>query len=203
MRTKKEILDYIDSQPWRDKFYKNIFESEHGTKSFDNSLIDLAFYWRNTEEGANFWKEIAEKYRKWYNAKEHAVTSWEEYCEKSPMTESNYYYSSLGVLTNLCSASLGSSRDPKTGVKIMSKEYCEAFHAYMKLVQLKSYWDKDYNYNEYADRYKLVFLGKNITTSSILNAGNKLHGFYFPTKEYAEEFYSTFEELFKIAKPIL
>ena len=69
MRTKKEILDYIDSQSWRDKFYKNIFESEHGTKSFDISLIDLAFYWRNTEEGANFWKEIAEKYRKWYEEK--------------------------------------------------------------------------------------------------------------------------------------
>ena len=29
------------------------------------------------------------------------------------------------------------------------------------------------------------------------------NGFYFPTREYAEEFYSTFEDLFKIAKPIL
>lgn len=95
------------------------------------------------------------------------------------------------------------NRNPRTDVNIMPKDLCVAFHAYMKLVQLKAYWDKDYNYNEYAGRYKLVFLGKNITTTSILNVGNKLHGFYFPTKEYAEEFYSTFEDLFKIAKPIL
>lgn len=203
MRTKKEILDYIDSQPWKDKFYKYAFEYGRETKSFDGSIISNSFYWADTEEGIVFWREISEKYLKWYNAKEHAVTSWEEYCEKSPMTESNYYYSSLGVLTNLCSASLGSSRDPKTGVKIMSKEYCEAFHAYMKLVQLKSYWDKDYNYNDYVDRYKLVFLEENITTFPVLDDGNRLHGFYFPTREYAMEFYSTFEDLFKMAKPIL
>ena len=202
MRTKKEILDYIDSQSWRDKFYKNIFESEHGTKSFDISLIDLAFYWRNTEEGANFWKEIAEKYRKWYEEKKHAVTSWEEYCEKVPVTNEDYYYSNRDGLMAIIH-SYNKNRDPKTDVNIMPKDLCVAFHAYMKLVQLKSYWDKDYNYDEYVDRYKLVFLGENITTSSILNAGNKLHGFYFPTKEYAEKFYSTFEELFKIAKPIL
>ena len=95
------------------------------------------------------------------------------------------------------------NRDPKTDVNIMSKDLCTAFHAYMKLVQLKSYWDKDYNYNDYINRYKLAFLGKNITISPFSNVGNNLHGFYFQTREYAAEFYSTFEDLFKIAKPIL
>ena len=202
MRTKKEILDYIDRQPWRDKFYKNAFEYGRETKSFDDSLIEGIFYWADTEEGTSFWEEIAEKYRKWYNAKEHAVTSWEEYCEKVPVTNEDYYYFNRDGLMAIIH-SYNKNRDPKTDVNIMPKDLCVAFHAYMKLVQLKAYWDKDYNYNEYADRYKLVFLGENITTSSILNAGNKLHGFYFPTKEYAEKFYSTFEELFKIAKPIL
>lgn len=56
---KKEILDYIDSQPWKDKFYKNAFESEGDTKSFDDLLIDNAFYRGETKEGAGFWKEIA------------------------------------------------------------------------------------------------------------------------------------------------
>ena len=202
MRTKKEILDYIDSQPWKDKFYKNTFESECNTKSFDDLLIDSAFYWDDTKEGAGFWKEIAEKYQKWYNAKKHAVTSWEEYCEKVPVTNEDYYYSNHDGLMAIINK-YNKNRDPKTDVNIMSKDLCTAFHAYMKLVQLKSYWDKDYNYNDYINRYKLAFLGKNITISPFSNVGNNLHGFYFPTREYAEEFYSTFEDLFKIAKPIL
>ena len=202
MRTNKEILDYIDSQPWKDKFYKNAFESERGTKSFDASLIDSVFYWGDTKEGSRFWAEIAEKYRKWYNANQHAVTSWEEYCKKVPVTNEDYYYSNSDGLMAIINK-YNKNRDPKTDVNIMSKDICTAFHAYMKLVQLKSYWDKDYNYNEYKDRYKLTFSGKNVTIFSLLNTGNNLHGFYFPTKEYAEEFYNTFEDLFKIANPIL
>ena len=201
MRTKKEILDYINSQPWKDKFYKYAFESERETKSLDDSLIDSAFYWGDTKEGTRFWTEVAEKYRKWYNTKQHAVTSWEEYCEKVPVTNNEYYYSEYGILFK--TDDYNAKRDPIAGVGFMSKEYCEAFHAYMKLVQLKSYWDKDYNYNEYEDRYKLALSGKNITIFPIFNVNNKLQGFYFPIKEYAEEFYDTFEDLFKIANPIL
>lgn len=202
MRTKKEILDYIDSQPWKDKFYKYAFEYGRETKSFDGSIISSNFYWADTEEGIGFWKEIAEKYLKWYNAKEHAVTSWEEYCEKVPVTNEDYYYSNRDGLMAIIH-NYNKNRDPETDVNIMPKDLCVAFHAYMKLVQLKSYWDKDYNYDEYVDRYKLVFLGKKITASLVSNVGNNLYGFYFPTREYAEEFYSIFEDLFKIAKPIL
>lgn len=203
MRTKKEILNYIDSQPWGNKFYKYAFESECEIESFDETIIDCAFSWVSTEEGMGFWSKIAKTYRNWYNAKEHAVTSWEEYCEKVPVTNNEYYYSEYGILLKTDDYYYNAKRDPIAGVGFMPKEYCEAFHAYMKLVQLKAYWDKDYNYSEYIDRYKLSFLGENIMTLPFSNVGNKLHGFYFPTKEYAEKFYSTFEDLFKIAKPIL
>lgn len=202
MRTKKEILNYIDSQPWGNKFYKYAFESEREIESFDETIIDCAFYWVDTKEGMSFWEKIAKEYRNWYNAKEHAVTSWEEYCEKVPVTNEDYYYSNRDGLMAIIH-NYNKNRDPETDVNIMPKDLCVAFHAYMKLVQLKSYWDKDYNYDEYVDRYKLVFLGKKITASLVSNVGNNLYGFYFPTREYAEEFYSTFEDLFKIAKPIL
>lgn len=201
MRTKNEIFDYIDSQPWGSKFYKYAFKDNNKIESFDGTVIDKAFSWTGTEEGMKFWGKIAEEYHNWYNAKEHAVTSWEEYCEKTPVTNNEYCYSEYGIL--LKSDDYNAKRDPIAGAGFMSKEYCEAFHAYMKLVQLKAYWDKDYNYGEYVDRYKLSFFGENIMTFPFSNVGNKLHGFYFPTKEYAEKFYSTFKDLFKIAKPIL
>lgn len=134
--------------------------------------------------------------------KKHTVTSWEEYCKKVPRIGEYYYNNEDGYLTKAID-NPRAYKDPIADVDVMPKELCEAFHAYMKLVQLKSYWDKDYNYNDYVDRYKLVFLEENITTFPVLDDGNRLHGFYFPTREYAKEFYSTFEDLFKIAKPIL
>lgn len=86
----------------------------------------------------------------------------------------------------------------------MSKEYCEAFHAYMKLVQLKAYWDKDYDYSESNARYKIALNEKGKIAFKIISFdGQPTTGFVFLTEKYAKEFYETFKDLFEIAKPIL
>ena len=139
---------------------------------------------------------------KWFENNEHEVTSWEEYCEKVPVI-GKYYYSEDGNLITIDNRCY-TTKDSMSYVNVMPKELCEAFHAYMKLVQLKAYWDKDYDYNNYSGRYKIVFNKENdIIFKPIVLGKSPVIGFYFPTRKYANKFYETFKDLFEIAKPIL
>lgn len=202
MKTKEQIIDYINSQPWKNAFYENAFKSIL-TPSYDEYTISDSFFWVDTKEGIGFWEEVCDAYMKWFENNEHEVTSWEEYCEKVPMIGKHYYYSECGNLTTI-DDSCYTTRDPMLDVNVMPKELCEAFHAYMKLVQLKAYWDKDYDYNHYNGRYKIALNKENnIIFEPIALDKSPVIGFYFPTKKYANKFYETFKDLFEIAKPIL
>lgn len=202
MKTKEQIIDYINSQPWKNSFYENAFKSRL-TPSYDEYTISDSFCWADTKEGAGFWEEVCNKYMEWFENSEHEVTSWEEYCKKVPVIGKRYYYSEDGNLITIDNRCY-TTRDPMFDVNIMSKELCEAFHAYMKLVQLKAYWDKDYNYNHYVSRYKIALNKENdIIFELIIFDKSPVIGFYFPTKKYANKFYETFKDLFEIAKPIL
>ena len=202
MKTKEQIIDYINSQPWKNSFYENAFKSRL-VPTYDEYTISDSFCWADTKEGVGFWEEVCNTYMKWFENSEHAVTSWEEYCEKVPVTNEDYYYSNHYGLMAIINK-YNKNRKPKTDVNIMSKDLCKAFHAYMKLVQLKSYWDKDYDYNNYSGRYKIALNNKNdIIFEPIVLGKSPVVGFYFPTKKYANKFYETFKDLFKIAKPIL
>ena len=159
MKTKEQIIDYINSQPWKNAFYENAFSSG-ATPIYDEHIISDLFIWLNTKEGTEFWQKVNDDYKKWFYGEEHAVTSWKEYCERAPIIGKHYYYSECGNLTAI-DDSCYTTRDPILDVNVMSKELCEAFHAYMKLVQLKAYWDKDYDYNNYSSRYKIALNEKN------------------------------------------
>lgn len=201
MKTKEQIIDYINSQPWKNAFYENAFNGG-ATPIYDEHIISDLFIWLNTKEGTEFWQKVNDDYKKWFYSEEHAVTSWKEYCEK-PIIGKHYYYSEDGNLTSVDN-SCYTTRDPISDVNVMSKELCEAFHAYMKLVQLKAYWDKDYDYNNYSGRYKIALNEKNdIIFEPVVFDKSPVIGFYFPTKKYADKFYETFKDLFEIAKPIL
>lgn len=204
MKTKEQIIDYIDNQPWKNAFYKNVFKFGYTPCAFDAYLIYSSFDWSRTEEGPSFWGDIHRKYERWYRSELHAVTSWKEYCEKVPGIGEYYYYSEDGNLTKAID-NPRAYKDPIEDVNVMPKELCEAFHAYMKLVQLKAYWDKDYNYSESNTlRYKLVFNSKDgISFIPIVFDKSPATGFVFLNKTYASKFYETFKDLFEIAKPIL
>ena len=202
MKTKEQIINYINNQPWKNAFYENAFKSRF-TPSYDEYMISDSFCWADTKEGAGFWEEVCNTYMNWFENSEHEVTSWKEYCEKVPVIGKRYYYSEDGSLTAI-NHSCCTTRDPISSVDIMPKELCEAFHAYMKLVQLKAYWDKDYDYNHYSGRYKIALNKENDIIFEPISVGKSpVIGFYFPTKKYADKFYETFKDLFEIAKPIL
>lgn len=202
MKTKEQIIDYINNRPWKNAFYENAFKGGIAP-SYDEFTIYNSFIWNDTKEGVKFWGIINKAYTIWFEGEEHAVISWEEYCEKVPITNEDYCYTDCRDLIQ-CNKIYAKIRHPKMDVNIMSKNLCEAFNAYMKLVQLKAYWDKDYNYSEYSGRYKIALNEKNDIIFEPISVGKSpIVGFYFPTKKYANKFYETFKDLFEIAKPIL
>lgn len=80
----------------------------------------------------------------------------------------------------------------------MSKEYCEAFIAYMKLIQLRNAWIKDCT--DCVTFAKITTIHNSLT---IMIVGDNTNGLSFPSKDMAQEFIDTFKDLLEIAKPLL
>lgn len=80
----------------------------------------------------------------------------------------------------------------------MSKDLCEAFLAYMKLIQLRNAWVKDCD--KTACCFKIKSQKDEITDGACPYFEN---GLSFPTLTMADEFISTFKDLLEVAKPLL
>jgi len=80
----------------------------------------------------------------------------------------------------------------------MSKDLCDAFLAYMKLIQLRNAWVKGWD-EEYCS-YKIE-----AKDGVILSAARTrfMYGLSFPTPEMADEFMETFRDLLEVAKPLI
>lgn len=98
MKTKEQIIDYINSRPWKNAFYENAFKGGIAS-SYDEFTIYNSFIWNDTKEGVKFWKEVNKAYTIWFEGEEHAVTSWKEYCKKVSVIGKYYYYNEDGYLT--------------------------------------------------------------------------------------------------------
>lgn len=137
MRTKDEIIEWLNTQSWRDAFYKNhcvLGGVDGDTLKFDERLILRAFYWSNSPEGALFWDAIDKAYKSWYYTK---VMSWSEFCQKKNIIPCN----ALDIIPN------------------KAKEELEAF---AKLKLLRKYW---VNGNKYCP-CKIIIQDGNIVLSS-------------------------------------
>lgn len=73
MKARKQILEWLRSQPWYDLFEKNyVNDYGNGTidyyvnslKNFEDRIIICAFRWTLCP-GFDFWSEIDKEYRKW------------------------------------------------------------------------------------------------------------------------------------------
>lgn len=118
--------------------------------------------------------------------------SWAEYCEQNPIKDGIHHYIDIIPL-------LGRGGDASTDVHAMSRDLCDAFIAYMKLIQLRNAWVKDCkngNENEYR---KIVY------TENLGFHGVRLGktGLSFPTLAMADEFIETFRDLLEAAKPLI
>ena len=196
MKTKEQILAWLDRQSWKWEFYEAAVLSNRACKiSYNTNLLILAFDWSITKQGSNVWKRRNEEYLKWYNAKDKPM-SWEEYCRQNSIKEDDCYVSKLGEVrpVGCCGR-----RIAKIDITVMPKDHCEAFLAYMKLIQLRNAWVKNENLEELPTVYKILYQDGEFD----IFRGHTSTGLSFVSEEDAKEFAETFRELLNIAKPLL
>lgn len=90
-------------------------------------------------------------------------------------------------------------RNHDTDVNIMPKEHCEAFVAYMKLIQLRDTWVEDKNLDDPPITYRILYQNNMFDVFQ----GHTSTGLSFLDKEEAKEFMMTFKDLLETTKPLL
>lgn len=74
MKTKEQILDWLDRQPWKGEFYENVFKLGSADEiSYDCCFISHAFPWCATGQGEKVWRDRNEDFKKWYFSKDKPV----------------------------------------------------------------------------------------------------------------------------------
>lgn len=180
MKTKEQILKWLDEQPWKGEFYEAVFTLRIDLDlDYDDSFVLGAFRWKKTKQGRDVWEKRNKEFHKWYE--DDKPESLEVYCEQNPIKEDDCYVGSNG---ERCTT--------------MPKELCEAFLAYMKLIQLRNAWVKDCD--KTACRFKIKSQKDGITDGACPYFHNRLS---FPTRAMADEFIDTFKDLLEVAKPLL
>lgn len=89
-------------------------------------------------------------------------------------------------------------RHATTDISVMPKRLCEAFLAYMKLIQLRNAWVRGSEGTSYT--FKILAIDGEISVYSLLLCAS---GLSFPTDDMALDFLKTFKDLLEIAKPLL
>lgn len=199
MKTKEQILKWLNKQPWANEFHEAVFTLRTDLNlSYNESFIIKAFQWNETEQGKDVWITRDTEFRKWYNSND-KPTSWKEYCEQNPINGlSEYYIDDVCCIQRCLSSSLTASRDEDDDANVMSKDLCEAFVAYMKLIQLRNAWVKSC---DAADGFYKIVAKNNIIMAE--SRDYFMRGLSFPTMSMANEFIKTFKDLLEIAKPLL
>lgn len=194
MKTKEQILKWLDKQPWKNEFYEEFFKDDSKIICYNENFIRYAFDWHNLSHRELTWKPRDEEYRKWYNSNDKPM-SWEEYCEQNPLDGSECW---IDVDCEIQDSAGVGDRKAATSANIMSKELCEAFVAYMKLIQLRNAWVKDCT--DCVTFARITTIHNSLT---IMVVGDNTNGLSFYSKDVAQEFINTFKDLLKTAKPLL
>lgn len=196
MKTKEQILDWLDKQPWKGEFYEEVFLNGFRYQTlYSVDLILDAFDWDSTKSGHTVWQQRHKEYIQWYN-EDSRPTTWEEYCEQNPIKEGEYFIAANCAILDL----KHEPRDVNSDVNVMSKDLCEAFLAYMKLIQLRNAWVKDCaNCGNNVEYLKIVYTEERGFYTVYLGKT----GLSFPTSLMAEEFINTFKDLLEVAKPLI
>lgn len=192
MKTKEQILDWLDEQSWANEFYKTVFTLRtNSSLSYNESFISTAFEWNKTEQGQDIWRKRDTEFRKWYNSNDKPM-SWEEYCEQNPIKAGDSY---IDEISDINSISYSRDRNEDDDVNTMPEYLCKAFLAYMKLIQLRNAWVKDSNEN----LCRIVWS----PSKGFWCFYGGWNGLSFPTKAMADEFIETFKDLLEVAKPLI
>lgn len=196
MKTKEQILKWLDEQPWANEFHRAVFMLRTDLNlSYNESFISKAFDWADTKSGTCVWAKRDVDFRQWYNSNDKPL-SWEEFCKQCPVKADECYY--IDGECDIVPLLPGGYRNASKSIHTMSKDLCEAFLAYMKLIQLRNAWVKDYAHATYS--YKIEAEDNGIMCKS---CDYFMYGLSFPTPEMADEFMETFRDLLEVAKPLL
>lgn len=186
MKTKKQILEWLDKQSWKNEFYENCFKHRIAEYEYSEDFIITPFNWDSTKQGYEYWDKINTEYRKWYRSNS-KPRSWDEYCDMdNPVLKS---YIKMIVQTNKKWEYL------KCG---MPDELCKAFGAYAKLMQLRNAWIK--NDEPSPCVHKIFVLGDSV---KVITYPNDVKGLSFSSLATANDFIYTFKDLLEEAKPLL
>ena len=195
MKTKEQILKWLDKQPWKNEFYEEFFKDDSKIICYNENFIRYAFDWHNLSHRELTWKPRDEEYRKWYNSNDKPM-SWEEYCEQNPLDGSECW---IDVDCEIQDSAGVGDRKAATSANIMSKELCEAFVAYMKLIQLRNAWVKNNKESDF-ERYRICVANGDLIIKSLYY---ETTGLSFLSQDMAQEFLDTFKNLLETAKPLL
>lgn len=199
MKTKEQILKWLDAQPWANEFHKAVFMLRTDLNlSYGESFISSAFFWDKTKQGEDVWGTRDTEFRDWYNSNDKPM-SWKEYCAQNPIKGmSDYYIDEYCSIQSVGTSSLDGNRDIDCDANVMSEALCEAFLAYMKLIQLRNAWVEGCDAEDcfYKIEAKADVILNGLRTSF-------MSGLSFPTASMANEFMNTFEDLLEVAKPLL
>ena len=191
MKTKEQILDWLDEQPWASEFYKTVFTLRVNLSlSYNESFISNAFDWAATNSGIQVWAKRDTEFRKWYNSNDKPM-SWKEYCEQNPIKDGEGYINRFSRFSKLDAQ----ERYANTDANVMSEDLCKAFIAYMELIQLRNAWVKDSDEN----LCRIVWS----PSKGFWCFYGGWNGLSFPTTTMAEEFIGTFKDLLEVAKPLI
>lgn len=177
MKTKEQILKWLDKQPWKDEFYAEAFINRLDTAtSYNDDFIVRAFWWAFTKSGTDVWAKRNADFRSWFDSNDRPM-SWEEYCKQNPSKEGECFISANSKIY----FSGEKFRNADFDANVMSKDLCEAFLAYMKLIQLRNAWVNGWE-SLYCS-YKVEAKDGVISSSP---CACFMYGLSFPTPEMAE-----------------
>ena len=195
MKTKEQILEWLDKQPWKGEFYEEVFLNGSKYQIFYNEdFLIGAFNWGGTKSGKIVWGLRHKNYLQWYN-KAGRPTTWEEYCRQNPIVGREYYIDKYSDIL----AVVPKERDKTADINVMSEKLCKAFRAYMKLIQLRNAWVKDCENGDEDEYLKIVYTAER----GFYDVRLGKTGLSFPTSAMAEEFIKTFKDLLEVAKPLI
>lgn len=184
MKTKEQILAWLDRQPWKEEFYEAIV-TQSSLINYSEDFLNC-FEWSLTKQDVDTWTERNEEYLKWYDA-EDKPSSWEEYCDMdNPILKSHIQ---LTVYTEKKREFLKCE---------MPDKLCEAFAAYVKLMQLRNAWIKNDEPSHCV--HKIFVLGDSV---KVITYPNTVEGLSFSSFTTANDFIYTFKDLLEEAKPLL
>ena len=195
MKTKEQILKWLDNQPWKGEFYEAVFTLRSDLNlSYDESFIFDAFWWNKTKQGMDAWIMRDMEFRQWYDSNDKPM-SWEEYCEQNPIKAGDGYINEISHINIMENSH---DRDKDDDINTMPEYLCKAFLAYMKLIQLRNAWVKD---SENGDENLCRIVWSPSKGFWCFYGG--WNGLSFPTKAMADEFIETFKDLLEVAKPLI